>query len=618
MSLPPAHDDVMGLAAGFPATSPDAWAELAAGVVNKSRPDDRKVDAAGAREALSSHLPGGIDIDPIYWPQPGETLGLPGAMPFTRGRAPRDPDVPWDVRQLHDDPDAATSRRAVLDDLERGVTSVWVHVGADGVAADDLAEVLADVQVDLAPVVVSSADDQATAAAALVSVWEAKGVDAATVRGSLGHDPIGQVAVRGGTPDLAPLADAVATCRDRFTSARAITVDSRVHHDAGASDQDEIALALATALDYVRHLSEAGVEPAEAFRRIDFRVAATADQFTTIAKLRALRRTWARVGEVLEVPEADRGAWVHAVTSWRMQTRTDPWVNLLRDTIACFAAAAGGADAVTVLPYDHALGLPTAFSRRVARNTQSLLASESNVARVADPAGGSAYVESLTDSLARAAWAWFGELDAAGGAAAALASGVVAERLAATRTERDAALATRALPLTGTSTFPLAGETLLTRTPRTEPTGGLPRRRDSEVFEALRERTAAGDVSVPVIALGPAKEHTARLTFVTNLLGVAGIRPHIIEVADESTALDAAQGAPVAVIASSAKGYAAHAEASVASLRAAGVARVLVAGRATEVGDTTVDGEVRDGMDVVAFLTDLLDTLGAPQAGAQA
>ncbi|MGO4243776.1 methylmalonyl-CoA mutase family protein, partial [Janibacter sp. RAF20_2_2] len=281
----------MGLAAGFPATSPDAWAELAAGVVNKSRPDDRKVDAAGAREALSSHLPGGIDIDPIYWPQPGETLGLPGAMPFTRGRAPRDPDVPWDVRQLHDDPDAATSRRAVLDDLERGVTSVWVHVGADGVAADDLAEVLADVQVDLAPVVVSSADDQATAAAALVSVWEAKGVDAATVRGSLGHDPIGQVAVRGGTPDLAPLADAVATCRDRFTSARAITVDSRVHHDAGASDQDEIALALATALDYVRHLSEAGVEPAEAFRRIDFRVAATADQFTTIAKLRALRRT---------------------------------------------------------------------------------------------------------------------------------------------------------------------------------------------------------------------------------------------------------------------------------------------------------------------------------------
>lgn len=620
MSLPPAHDDVMELATGFPSTGPDAWAELAAAVVNRSRPEDRRVDGAGAREALTSHLPGGLDIDPIYWPERGRALGLPGAMPFTRGRGPRHPDRPWDVRQLHDDPDAATSRAAVLDDLERGVSSVWLHVGADGIAAGDVAEVLTDVMVDLAPVVVSSSDDQPAAAAALVAAWETKGVDPALVAGSLGHDPIGQVAARGGTPDLAPLADAVATCRDRFTGVRAITVDARVHHDAGASDQDEIALGLATALDYVRHLSQAGVDPAEAFRRIDFRVAATADQFATIAKLRALRRTWARVGEVLEVPEPDRGAWVHAVTSWRMQTRTDPWVNLLRDTIACFAAAAGGADAITVLPYDHALGLPTAFSRRVARNTQSLLSSESNVARVADPAGGSAYVESLTDELARAAWAWFGELDAAGGAAAGLASGAVAERLAATRAERDAALATRALPLTGTSTFPLAGEQLLQRTARVQlPGEGLPRRRDGEVFEALRERTATGDVSVPVLALGPAREHTARLTFVANLLGVAGIRPDVVEVTDAADI--AAADAPVVIIASSRTGYEALAEASVASLRSAGVQRVLVAGSATELGGTTVDGEIRDGMDVVAFLTellDLLDTPRAPQAGADA
>ncbi|WP_242612774.1 methylmalonyl-CoA mutase family protein [Janibacter limosus] len=617
MTLPPAEHETMGLAAGFPRTSPDEWAQLAAGVVNKSRPEDRKVDAAGAREALTSHLPGGVDIDPIYWPQPGTALGLPGAMPFTRGRGPRNPDLPWDLRQLHDDPDATVSRTAVLADLERGVSSVWLHVGADGIAAADVSEVLTDVQVDLAPVVVSSVDDQPAAAAALVAAWEAKGVDPAVVRGSLGHDPIGQAAVRGGTPDLGALAGAVATCRDRFTGVRAITVDSRVHHDAGASDQDEIALALATALEYVRHLSDAGVEPAESFRRIAFRVAATADQFATIAKLRALRRTWARIGEVLEVPEADRGAWIHAVTSWRMQTRTDPWVNLLRDTIACFGAAAGGADAITVLPYDHALGLPTAFSRRVARNTQSLLASESNVARVADPAGGSAYVESLTDQLARAAWSWFGDLDAAGGATAGLASGAIAERLAATRAERDEALATRAQPITGTSTFPLAGETLLERTARAQlPGEGLPRRRDAEVFEALRERTAAGDVSIPVLALGAAREHTARLGFVSNLLGVAGIRPDVVEVTDADAI--PAQSGPVAIIASSAKGYAALAEASVASLRAAGVERILVAGSAKELGDTTVDAEVRDGMDVVTFLDDLLTTLGAPQAGAQA
>lgn len=138
MTLPPARDDVMGLAEGFAPVGPDAWADLAATVVNKSRPDDRKVDGAGAREALTSHLPGAIDIDPIYWPQPGTALGVPGAMPFTRGRGPRNPDLPWDVRQLHDDPDAAASRKAVLDDLEHGVSSVWLHVGADGIAAGEI------------------------------------------------------------------------------------------------------------------------------------------------------------------------------------------------------------------------------------------------------------------------------------------------------------------------------------------------------------------------------------------------------------------------------------------------------------------------------------------------
>lgn len=619
---PSGRDGVMSLAADFPQVGPDAWADLAAAVVNKSRPDDAKVDGDGAREILTSHLPGGLDIAPIYWSEERTALGLPGAMPFTRGRGPRDPDLPWDVRQRHDDPDAVATRKAVLDDLERGVSSVWLHVGPDGVAASDVTEVLEDVMVDLAPVVVSSLTDQSAAAAALVAAWEAKGVDPAVVRGSLGHDPIGLAAALGTTPDLTPLAEAVTSCADRWTGVRAITVDSRVHHDAGATDQDEIALALATALDYVRHLSDAGVAPAEAFRRIDFRVAATADQFVTIAKLRALRRTWARIGEVLEVPEADRGAWTHAVTSWRMQTRTDPWVNILRSTIACFAASAGGADAITVLPYDDALGLPTPFSRRVARNTQSLLAAESNVARVADPAGGSNYVEALTDDLARAAWAWFGELDAAGGAAAGLASGAIAQRLAEARARRDAGLATREVPLTGTSTFPLAGEELLERTARAEvPREGLPRRRDGQVFEDLRDRTAVGDVSVPVLALGSPRESTARLTFVTNLLGVAGIRPEVIEIAspDEVTsALDPAKGAPVAILASSKKGYDALAEPTVAALREAGTDQVLVAGSAREVDDVAVDGEVRDGMDIVEFLDDLIDSLGAQQAGATA
>ena len=603
------HRDTMALAADFEPVSHEQWQLMVAKVVNRSRAE--ALDGPEAEASLQTTLPGGLVVDPLYRrPEAEGALGLPGSMPFTRGRGPRSPQRPWDVRQLFDNPDVATSRSAVTADLANGVSSVWLQVGTGGIAAADVAEVLTEVLADVAPVAVSSVDDQAGAASALLAWWEDKGVPGA---GSLGHDPIGAAAAMGTDPDLAPLAEAVAAVAER-PEVRAITVDTRIYHDAGATDQDEVALAIATGVDYVRHLEAAGVEAEQAFAAIDFRVAVTADQFATIAKLRALRRLWARVGELAEVPESERGAAIHAVTSWRMQTRTDPWVNILRGTLACFGASAGGADAITVLPYDTALGLAEPFSRRVARNTQSLLADESNVARVADPAGGSWYVESLTDQIAQAAWSLLGEVDAAGGAAAALASGLIAERLAASRAERDRGLATRAIPLTGTSTFPLAGEKPLHRTAREPlPSGGLPRHRDGEIFEALRARAedAGATPSVPVLALGTRRDFGARQTFLANLLAVGGISAEVIEGADAEAAAGL-PASPLAIILSSPKVYAEQAEGVIAALRAHdGIDRVLITGRARELGEDagSVDGEIYDGMDIVAFLSDLLDTL---------
>ena len=153
-------EETMALAAGFPEHNREDWQRLVAAVLNKGRADDALLDGPAAEQALRRSLEGGLAVDALYL-RDDRPLGVPGAMPFTRGRSLRDPDVPWDVRQLHDDPDAARSRAAVLDDLEHGVTSVWVHVGDDGIAQDDLPEVLADVRLDLAPVVVSSVTDQA-------------------------------------------------------------------------------------------------------------------------------------------------------------------------------------------------------------------------------------------------------------------------------------------------------------------------------------------------------------------------------------------------------------------------------------------------------------------------
>ena len=586
-----------GLASGFPEQDRAAWQALAAAVLNKGRAEGEELDGPGAEAALHRRLAGGLDIAPLYLRE-DRPLGAPGSMPFTRGLALRDGTLPWDVRQLHDDPDAARSRAAVLDDLEHGVTSVWVHVGDDGVAAADLAEVLADVRLDLAPVVVSSLTDPQGAAEALLDLVG----EAPSVGGVLGLDPVGRAVRLGASCDLGALTPLVRRTLGR-PGWRALTVDARYLHDAGGTEVDALAVAVASGVAVLRHLEGEGISPATAFAQVEFRVPATADQFLTAATLRALRRVWARVGELSGVPEADRGARTHAVTSRRMFSREDPWVNVLRSTLAVFGASVGGADAVTVLPYDTVSGLPERFSRRLARNTQILLADESNVGRVTDPGGGSWYLEDLTDQVARAVWARFRELEAAGGAVQAHADGLLHEWVEAARAERGPALATRAVPLTGVSTFPLAGEPVLTRTPRRTPAAGdraLAPRRDAEVFEALRDRARAlGDrATVVVRTLGTQRDFGARQTFTVNLLAAGGL-----------AAVEA--GSPLAVIASSRTGYAEHAAQAVADLRDSGATHVLVAGRARELGDDSglVDGELFDGMDVVAVLDDLLTRL---------
>lgn len=609
-------DAPMTLAADFPARTLEQWQDLVAGVVNRGRSEDDRLTGEEAVASLRSRLPGGLFVEPLYArPDHDRALGVPGAMPFTRGRAMRDVFVPWDVRQLHDDPDPRLTRAAVLDDLEHGVTSVWVQAGSDGVAVADLPEVLADVDLTLAPVTVSSFDAQVEAARALAAVLAA--TDGAS--GNLGLDPIGAAARLGTTPDLNGLAELVPGLDPEMV--RAITVDARVYRDAGATAVEEIGYAVATGLAYLRQLADAGVAPAEAFAHIEFRVSADADQFLSIAALRALRRLWARVGEVLDVPESVRGARVHAVTSARMFTRDDPWVNILRSTIATFAASVGGADAITVLPYDTVAGLPERFSRRIARNTQIVLADESNIARVTDPAGGSWYVESLTDEVATAAWAVLQEVESAGGMAAALTDGLVQARLESARGESARVLATREQPITGVSMFPLVGETALERRPRVTVEGGLAPRRDSVVFETLRDRAAAADSAPAVIiaALGTRRDFGARETFIANLLAAGGISTETVEGSPEDVVAAAQRlGTTAVALASSPKGYAAHASTSIDALRAAGIETILVAGSARELGaaQSGVDLSAYAGCDVVALLEDLLDRLTGPVEGA--
>ncbi|SNR57106.1 methylmalonyl-CoA mutase family protein [Blastococcus mobilis] len=627
----PAEHEVpsdLALAAEFDPVTRDQWRALVAGVLRKS---GREELPDPVEDALSRTVATGVRVAPLYTAEDAADLptavGVPGLAPFVRGsRAGAHPEsgVPggWDVRQRHAHPDVAVTKEAIAADLENGVTSLWLEVGEGAVPVDSLAEVLSDVFLDLAPVTVSGGLPAAEAFLAL-----AEGRDLAP-GGSLGLDPLGLQAATGEPQDLTGLADVARRAADH-PGLRTVVVDATVFADAGASVVEEIGCSLAAGVAYLRALTGSadggqGLPLDEAFAQLEFRYSASADQFTTIAGLRAARRLWDRVGEVSGASPGARAQRQHAVTSSVMTTKRDPWVNMLRTTVACFAAGVGGADVVTVQPFDAALGLPDSFSRRIARNTQNLLVEEGHLARVLDPAGGSWYVESLTDQLAQAAWDWFTEIERSGGLVAALDSGLVRDRIAAAWEARTRRIATRKDPITGVSEFPNLAEKLPAREPSraARPSGGLPRVRAAQDFEELRDRADAAVQSGPgqrpavyLATIGPIARHTARATFAGNLFQAGGLDT------PSGDGLDgfAGAGTTVACICGTDKDYAESAAALAGELREAGATQIWLAGKPGLAVDG-VDGYVFAGCDALSVLRTVHELFGhgdhdGPQGG---
>jgi methylmalonyl-CoA mutase len=585
-----------------PAHTQADWEKLAAAVLRKSK----RLGADDPDEAVWARLTrttlDGIAVTPLGTPD--SLAGL-----TTQGRPTRV--GAWDVRSCFADPDSAAARSAMLTDLENGVTSVWLQVGDHATPVGEIGSVLADVLLDAAPVVLDAADDQLGAARAFADL--ARGVSTGSTSGladgtNLGVDPVGAQVRRSGLAGATGTDGVVeaAALADEL-GCRALVVDGTAVHDLGASDAQELGYALAVGAAYLRELVEAGRTVAEANGLIEFRLAATDEQFPTIAKFRAARRLWSRLLELSGVDEA-APMRLHAVTSRPMMTKYDPWVNMLRTCVAAFSAGVGGADAVTVLPFDTALGLPDAFSRRIARNTSALLVSESHVARVADPAGGSYAVERLTDDLALAAWEELGRLETAesGGTDGSLAGlAGLAARIDAVVAERDQQVARRKRPITGLSEFPNLAETLPERRPH--PQGTPQVHTYGHAFEALRDEPAGTPVFLAT--MGTVAAHTARATFASNLFAAGGVSVVNPGRLDDLDAVIAAYtgpdgGQPVVCLTSSDAAYAAWGADLVAALRQAGARHVILAGKPGKdtVAADLVDDSCATGLDALAFL----------------
>ena len=597
----PARPGPTPLVDGFEPASRADWTALAeAGLRGRTVDDLAMVTADGIR------------IAPVYGPEDGQPAGLPGAAPFTRGAtaAGATPDG-WDVRALVVDEGPEDANRTVLDELQRGSTSVLLDPQAIGIAGPaDLAAVLNGVHLDMTTVALAPGPATNEVAGWLLDLWEASGVTEAERRGHLGLDPLGVAARYGGPPTVdAAALDLVARARP-LPGVRALEVDATPYADAGTSDAGQLASALSTGVTYLRALVDHGIGLSDALATLSVTLPADADQFLTVARFRAFRRVWARMAEACGADPAEGAVYQHALTSAAMLSRRDPWVNMLRSTVAAFAAGIGGARSVTVRPFDSALGRPDEFGRRTARNLQLLLLEESRLSAVIDPAGGSWYVEDLTGRLAAATWERFRNLEAEGGMATALASGRATAEAEAGWARRYERLATRADPLTGVSEFPDLDEVAVRRPPGPPPAEGpLPLRRSASVFEALRDAAdgAADQPTVRIIALGPLDGHAERVTFARNLFAVAGIRA-------VDGDLDSLDSDGPAVLCGSDDRYAAEAARAASSLKASGAGWVALVG---EPGDDEaawqaagIDEFLHPGIDVVEVLGRALDWCG--------
>ncbi len=656
-------DVELPLASEFPEQTYAAWRQRAEQALR-----------GASFDKLTSLTADGLELRPIYAPElDGEPQDeRPGAPPFTRGaQAAREG---WDIRSQLVTPSLAELNQEALAELNQGATSLELRLDQAGRAGKDprdsgqgvgvggaplysvaeLSQALSGVLLPLAPVALDAGGAFAGAASLMLAYLEEQG-EQATARAELGMDPLAAHHGEGlwCAPEdaLRQMAALTRLAAQRFPQVSAVTVSTRNYSEAGATDAEELALLLATTVAYVNALLEAGLELPRALAQLSFELTVGTQQLLDIAKLRAARSLLWRVSsasaEALGVPLGELPApRLRACQALRGVTQRDPWVNLLRGTLSGFSAVVGGATGVTLLPFtaalshpDGSVSAPSELARRLARNTQLILAEEAHVGQVVDPAGGSHAVEALTSSLAEAAWSRFQAIEAAGGLLAWSRSGALSEALSTARAHRERDVARRKLPITGVSEFPDVNEapvslppvdleavrrgaqehaaaapevTLDARDAATwvaaarrgatlaqlraalggEPScAALPRVRLAAPFEALRDaadaRARGGSRDKVLLAcIGPVAEHTARATFTKNLFEAGGFQavstsglPAEAELLPEVAAEQLkAHGAQLAVLCGSDARYPEQVKSYAQALRQAGAARVYLAG----------------------------------------
>lgn len=601
----------------------------------------------------------GVALQPLYTRADLATVpdlaARPGEAPFLRGvRAHGYKERPWEVAQEIAARSPQDFNAALTADLMRGQDSVVLTPAttqADGLAIAhlrDLATALQGVDLGAVPVHLRAGAEALPLAALYLELARERGFAWETLAGSLAADPLGEWVATGQLAGgLGVLFDSLAAwtawSAKYAPKLQTIQVNGAIWGDAGGTAVQELAFTLAAATEYLRALNDRGVALDVAAAHMRFEFAIGPQFFTEIAKFRAWRPLWTRVLVAFGASETLAArASVHASTGRWNKTLLDPHVNLLRATTEALSAVLGGCDSLHIAPFDAVTGAAGDFSRRIARNVHTLIAEEFSFTQTADPAGGSWYLEKLTDELAHKSWTLFQTIEARGGLAAALREGIPQQQIAEAVREKTDAVGKRRLGLIGTNLFPNLKETpLVARTgapsgavapgakgqlPKLPPGAGWPVRfeaalaaartgasidqlaqfahpaasteraivaltpwRASTGFECLRAASAAfaqrtgKRPQVFLAKIGPAVQHKARADFSAGFFAPAGfeiLAKQSFETAEAAATAAAASGAPIAVLCSSDETYPALVPAFAVAAKAAraGGLTVVLAG----------------------------------------
>ena len=488
----------------------------------------------------------GFNVRPFYRANDIEGLKttdlLPGEFPYVRGTKT---DNNWLIRQDVKVDDPAEANKKALDLLTKGVTSLGFKLSKKDLGADYIATLLQGIPATVELNFHICVSRAAELVELLAAYFKAQGFDLAALQGSVNFDPMNRMLLKGKDleePFITERATALLRAAEALPGYRVIGVNAVSLQDAGAHITQELGYALAWGTQYIEMMDQAGIDPAEAARRIKFNFGVGSNYFMEMAKFRAARMLWALIvdkyleGRPEDVRRAASKMHIHAETTTFNLTIFDANVNMLRTQTEAMSAVLAGVDSLTVLPYDTAYKPADDFSERIARNQQLLLKEESHFDKVVDPAAGSYYIETLTEAIAKQAWAIFLDVEDKGGFFAAIKQGLVQQAITATAEARLKAISSRKEILVGTNQYPNFTETAadkVTLEPHTCKCGcsaehgqiaTLPHVRGAEQFEALRFATERSGKrpKVFMLTIGNLAMRLARAQFSSNFFACAG------------------------------------------------------------------------------------------------